>query len=329
MAISQSITVLPTPPSRADPDNFDARADAFLGALPTMQTQMNTWAGQANTTAAEIGIVSEGLLSVTPAANKVPQADGDGELALGWLDLTGYAPAANGVTGGDSHDHNGGDGAQIAYSSLSGPPTLGTAAAKNIPATGDASVTEVVYGSDTRLTNARTPASHTTGSHSDWPAAVSMTELGYLDGVTSALQTQINARKVLQVVSDAYETPVTNNTTTYAASGLSASITPSSSSSTILIFATLSIWTYVTVGSVCGANTRLKRNSTVISEKTDLPYVTATEIKADVNYIYRDSPASTSTLTYAIDFSSSTDPGTARAQSANSPSSITLIEIAA
>jgi len=35
-----------------------------------------------------------------------------------------YAPAAQGVTGGDSHDHNGGDGAQIAYSSLSGQPTL-------------------------------------------------------------------------------------------------------------------------------------------------------------------------------------------------------------
>jgi hypothetical protein len=205
MAISQSITVLPTPPSRADPDNFDARADAFLGALPTMQTQMNTWAGQANTTAAEIGIVSEGLLSVTPGANKVPQADGDGELDLGWLDLTGYAPAAQGVTNGNSHDHNGGDGAQIAYANLSGLPTLGTAAAKNIPATGNASATEVVYGSDTRLSDARTPASHTTGSHSDWPAGVSMTELGYLDGVTSAVQTQINSRaEVLTADRDYY-----------------------------------------------------------------------------------------------------------------------------
>lgn len=39
-------------------------------------------------------------------------------------------------------------------------PTLGTAAAKNVPATGDASSTEVVYGTDTRLTNARTPSAH-------------------------------------------------------------------------------------------------------------------------------------------------------------------------
>jgi hypothetical protein len=49
---------------------------------------------------------------------------------------------------------------QPAYSELSGLPTLGTAAAKNIPASGDASATEVVYGTDTRLTNARTPSAH-------------------------------------------------------------------------------------------------------------------------------------------------------------------------
>ena len=53
MAITQTITVLPTPPSRADPANFDTRADSFLSALPTMQTQMNTWAGQANSTASD------------------------------------------------------------------------------------------------------------------------------------------------------------------------------------------------------------------------------------------------------------------------------------
>lgn len=39
---------------------------------------------------------------------------------------TDYAPSAQGVTSGNSHDHNGGDGAQIAYSSLSGLPTLPT-----------------------------------------------------------------------------------------------------------------------------------------------------------------------------------------------------------
>jgi hypothetical protein len=37
----------------------------------------------------------------------------------------GAAPAAQGVTNGNSHDHSGGDGAQISYSSLSGLPLRG------------------------------------------------------------------------------------------------------------------------------------------------------------------------------------------------------------
>lgn len=45
-----------------------------------------------------------------------------------------------------------------AYSDLSGKPTLGTAAEKNVPASGDASSSEVVMGDDSRLTNARNAA---------------------------------------------------------------------------------------------------------------------------------------------------------------------------
>ena len=39
-------------------------------------------------------------------------------------------------------------------------PTLGTAAAKNVPSSGNASTSQVVMGNDTRLTDARTPLSH-------------------------------------------------------------------------------------------------------------------------------------------------------------------------
>lgn len=46
------------------------------------------------------------------------------------------------------------------YNSLSGKPTLGTAAALNVPASGDAATTEVVKGDDSRLTDARTPTAH-------------------------------------------------------------------------------------------------------------------------------------------------------------------------
>lgn len=65
---------------------------------------------------------------------------------------TDYAPAAQGVTNGNSHDHNGGDGAQIAYSSLSGLPTLGSAAAA---ATGDFAAAPTVSAAVTAGTNAQ------------------------------------------------------------------------------------------------------------------------------------------------------------------------------
>lgn len=58
-----------------------------------------------------------------------------------------YAPIAKGVTNGDSHDHNAGDGAQIAYSTLSGLPALGGAAALNV-GTGAGTV---AAGDDARL----------------------------------------------------------------------------------------------------------------------------------------------------------------------------------
>ena len=45
----------------------------------------------------------------------------DVQAAIAELD-TEKAPAAKGVTNGDSHDHNGGDGGTIVYSSLSGVP---------------------------------------------------------------------------------------------------------------------------------------------------------------------------------------------------------------
>lgn len=53
----------------------------------------------------------------------------DGKSATTHDHAATYAPIAKGVTNGDTHDHSGGDGAQIAYSGLSGLPTLGSAAA--------------------------------------------------------------------------------------------------------------------------------------------------------------------------------------------------------
>lgn len=61
-----------------------------------------------------------------------------------------YALAAQGVTNGNSHNHDGGDGAQIAYTALSGLPTLGSAASKEVGTTSGT----VAAGDDSRLTGA-------------------------------------------------------------------------------------------------------------------------------------------------------------------------------
>jgi hypothetical protein len=46
--MAQQISTLPTPPTTADPENFDVRADAFLGALPTFQEEANLLSTEVN-----------------------------------------------------------------------------------------------------------------------------------------------------------------------------------------------------------------------------------------------------------------------------------------
>jgi len=75
------------------------------------------------------GLPATGVTGLATVATTGAYGDLSGRPTLGTAAATAstdYAPAAQGVTNGNSHDHNGGDGAQIAYSSLSGLPTLPT-----------------------------------------------------------------------------------------------------------------------------------------------------------------------------------------------------------
>ena len=54
------MTPLPTPPSRNDPTNFATRADAFLGALPTFQTEAN---------ALEVSVDADAVAAAASAAS--------------------------------------------------------------------------------------------------------------------------------------------------------------------------------------------------------------------------------------------------------------------
>lgn len=63
-------TTLPTPPNReTDPDSFSVQADAFLGALPTFQTEGNTLGAYCETQAGvALGHANDALGYATDAA---------------------------------------------------------------------------------------------------------------------------------------------------------------------------------------------------------------------------------------------------------------------
>lgn len=69
MAISQTISTLSTPPSKSDPDNFDARGDQFLGELPTFQSELNFFGGQVNDTQTEINNIVPGAYKATSTSS--------------------------------------------------------------------------------------------------------------------------------------------------------------------------------------------------------------------------------------------------------------------
>jgi hypothetical protein len=185
-------------------------------------------------------------------------------------------------------------------------------------------------------------------------ANVSATEFGYLDGVTSALQTQMDAKlnvaggKVLQIVSTAKtDTFSTSSTSFVDVTGLSVTITPSSATSKILIFADVKIGNATAVG----AFVRLMRDSTAIyigdaaGSRTRATYSTADDPSSQWIYqgagIFLDSPATTGATVYKIQMSSEASPNTGTvyinssgedlttADFARTASSITVMEVSA
>lgn len=66
------ITALPTPPSTNDPANFNTRADAFIGQLPTFVTQANALSTEVNGLAVQV--TTDKTASATSAATATAKA---------------------------------------------------------------------------------------------------------------------------------------------------------------------------------------------------------------------------------------------------------------
>ena len=115
--------------------------------------------------------------------------------------------------------------------------------------------------------------------------------------------------EVLQVVSATYTTSTSTSSTSYIDTGLTATITPSSTTSKILIFINHTE-NYKTAGNVNNnLQINLVKNGTEITQfNNSLGYTgTTMDLVFSASYSYLDSPATSSSITYKIQACARTD----------------------
>jgi hypothetical protein len=133
------------------------------------------------------------------------------------------------------------------------------------------------------------------------------------------------AGSVLQVVNATYSTITATSNTTYVDTGLSANITPSSSSSKILVVVHQS--ECVNSSANVGIKLKIQRNGTDIITIAPAAGYGISNANATISTMYLDSPATTSAITYKTQFGLTSATGTATVQNDSATSTITLMEI--
>ena len=128
---------------------------------------------------------------------------------------------------------------------------------------------------------------------------------------------------VLQVVNGTTTTQTASSSSTYVTSSLTATITPKSSSSKILVLVSISLYNDTTGGEI---GLRLVRDSTTVLTNTQAK--TGTTAVWYVPFMHLDSPSTTSSTVYTIHFARTGGTGTVYTQVNSATSSIVLMEIA-
>ena len=137
--------------------------------------------------------------------------------------------------------------------------------------------------------------------------------------------------KVLQVVNAIYGTETSTASSTFADTGLTATITPTSATSKILAFVTMPVYKD---SSNTNGEFKLIRTATTIATMSNVA-ITGTTGGIDIGTTsinYLDSPATTSATTYKVQFASQANSSRVvinRAGGQTNQSSITLMEIGA
>jgi len=173
-------------------------------------------------------------------------------------------------------------------------------------------------------------------------ANVSATEFGYLDGVTAALQGQVDSKldlaggKILQTIANTHSTAVAISGTSFLDIGLSATITPSASNSKILVMYSALVDARST-GAQSGARLKVFRDATSIAEGLSdgdifinaATSATFTILTGRITGFILDTPTTTSSTVYKLQGCGSQADDTATFQRNNNTSYLVLMEVSA
>lgn len=172
----------------------------------------------------------------------------------------------------------------------------------------------------------------TSGSITIDAPAVAGTPTLTLPTVTGTVLTTTSpkAGNVLQVVNASNTTQVATTSTSYVTTGLTASITPTSTTSKILVI--VNVRPGIVASSQAVSYQLFRDASPVFQISTNSAYLNATgvaELHSSAGATYLDSPATTSSITYTVYFRTLNSGQSAFNNINNDTSSITLMEIAA
>ncbi len=140
---------------------------------------------------------------------------------------------------------------------------------------------------------------------------------------------RLPAGGIVQVVAAADSTNTTSATSSYATTGLSANITPSSASNKVLVLVSIN---GIKADSGCdtGVALKLQRGGSdlqLFASKIGLDNASGQYQYHSASTTYYDSPASTSALTYSVVFSNAGNCGTVGTETDANVSTITLMEV--
>ena len=118
---------------------------------------------------------------------------------------------------------------------------------------------------------------------------------------TVALQGGAGVGKVLQVVNATYSTQVSTTSASYTSSGLTASITPTSASSKILVIFSAQVFL---TSATATSKFQLYRNGSSVRPFEYTAYAGTSPLMTYPTCLYLDSPSTTSSTAYTVYFNS-------------------------